>query len=190
MEPALRGPTLKALLVIQPGERAAANADLENVDHVAPDRKSRVRPANMIDRFHRIAATLDHRAFCGGTAHVERDEIIDAEQMTVARGTDAAADRAGFYKRDRLTAAPFRRNDSAMRPHQQQGAGEAALPQLRVEFRDVLADLRSDIGIRGRCRGALKLVPLAREFGSGGDEDAGNNRRISTAVACSWSGIR
>ena len=119
-------PDIKTALVVEPGDRAAADADFENVDHVAADREARIRPADVIDRFHGVAAALDHRAFRRGAAHVERDEVIDTEQMAVACRADAAADRTGLHERDRLAAAAFGRNDAAVRAHQQQRSGKAA----------------------------------------------------------------
>ena len=166
-------PDIEAALIVEPGDRAAADADFENVDHVAADREARIGPADVIDRFDGIAAALDHRAFRRGAAHVEGDEIVDTEQMAVACRADAAADRTGLHERDRLAAAALGGNHAAVRAHQQQRAREAALPQLGIEFRDVLADLRPDIGVRGRRRGALELMPFARELRPGGDEDSG-----------------
>ena len=84
---------MKTALVVEPSDRAAADADLENIDHVAADREACIRPADVIDRFHGVAAALDHRAFSRGTAHVERDEVIDTKQMAVTCRADAAADR-------------------------------------------------------------------------------------------------
>ena len=74
-------PDIEAVLVVEPGDRAAADADLENVDDVAADREARIGPADMIDRFHRVAAALDHRAFRRRAAHVEGDQIVDAEHV-------------------------------------------------------------------------------------------------------------
>ena len=86
-------PDIEPALVVEPGDRAAADADLEDVDDVAADREAGVGPADVIDRLHRIAAALDHGAFRRGAAHVEGDEIVDAEELAVARRADAAADR-------------------------------------------------------------------------------------------------
>ena len=41
------------------------------------------------------------------------------------------------------------------------------------ELGDVLADLRPDIGVGRRGRGALELMPLAGQLGAGGDEHIG-----------------
>ena len=157
-------------LAIEPSDRAAADADFENIDDVAADRKSVVGAADVVDRFHGIAAALDQRAFCRRAAHVEGDEIVDAEKLAVARSADAAADRTGLHKRDRLAATAFRRDHAAMRSHQQKRSGEAALAQASIKLGDVFADLRADIGIGRDRRRALELVPFARELGAGGDE--------------------
>ena len=55
-------------------------------------------------------------------------------------------------------------------------SSEPVKPPLRrsaSNSRDVLADLRPDIGVGRRRRGALELVPFARQLGAGGDEDIG-----------------
>ncbi len=59
-----------------------------------------------------------------------------------------------------------------MGSHQEKRAGEAPGPQAGIETGDVAADLWADIGIRNRGRGALELVPLARQLGPRGDEDS------------------
>ena len=94
-------------------------------------------------------------------------------RLPVARGADAAADRTRFHQRDRLAAAAFGGDDAAVRAHQQQRAVEAAAAQAGIELGDIFADLRPDIGVGRRGRGALELVPLARQLGAGGDEHAG-----------------
>ena len=49
-------PDIESLLCVEPGNRAAADADLEDIDHVAADRESGVGSADMIDRFDGVAA--------------------------------------------------------------------------------------------------------------------------------------
>ena len=166
-------PDVEALELVEPGDRAAADADLEDVDHVAADREAGVRPADVVDRLDRVAAALDHGAFRRGAAHVERDQVVDAERAAERGGADAAADRARLDQRDRLAAAALGRDHAAVRAHQQERAGEPAGAQLAVEIRDVAAHLRPHIGVGGDRRGALVLVPLAGELGAGGDEHVG-----------------
>ena len=160
------------MLGVEPSDRAPANPDLEDVDDVAANGKTVIGAADMVDRFHRVAAALDQCAFRRGAAHVEGDEIVDAEDLTVARGSDATSDRSGFDERDRLPAAAFGRDDSAMRSHQQQRAFETAAAQTIVEFGHVFADLRPDISVGGSRGGALELVPFAGQLGAGSNEHA------------------
>ena len=96
---------VQAALRVEPGDRAAAGADLDDVDHRRLDRKALHVAADVVDRLDREAAVLDQRALRGGAAHVEGDDVLEAERLRVGAGADAAADRAGLDQRDRLPAA-------------------------------------------------------------------------------------
>ena len=87
---------MQALLLIEPGDRAAARADLDDVDHRRLDRKAFHVAAGVIDRIDGEAAVLDQRAFGRRAAHVESDDIVEAERLGIGAGADAAADRTRF----------------------------------------------------------------------------------------------
>ena len=166
----------QAVLRIEPGDRAAAGADLDDVDHRRLDRKSLHIAAGVVDRVDREAAVLDQRALGGGAAHVEGDDVLEPERLGIGAGADAAADRPGFDQADRLPAGALDREQPAVRAHHVERAGKALACEVALKPPDIGRDLRADIGVGGDRRGALVFVPFARELGGAGDVDARQQR--------------
>ena len=155
----------QAVLRIEPGDRAAAGADLDDVDHRRLDRKSLHIAAGVVDRVDREAAVLDQRTLGGGAAHVEGDDVLEPERLGVGAGADATADRTGFDQPDRLPTGALDREQAAVRAHHIKRAGKALRGEVALKTPDIGRDLRSDIGVGGDRRCALVFVPFAREFG-------------------------
>ena len=73
--------------------------DLHDVDDRRLDREALHVAAGVVDRLDREAAVLDQRAFRRGAAHVERDDVLEAERFRIGAGPDAAADRTRLDER-------------------------------------------------------------------------------------------
>ncbi len=166
----------QAVLRIEPGDRAAAGADLDDVDHRRLDRKPFHIAAGVVDRVDREAAVLDQRALGGGAAHVEGDDVLQAQRLGIGAGADAAADRTGFHEAHWLPAGALDRKQAAVRAHHIKRAGKALAGEVALEPPDIGRDLRADIGVGGDRRGALVFVPFARQLGGAGDVDARQQR--------------
>ena len=80
--------------VVDPGDRAAAGADLDHVDHRQHHRMARRIAADVVAGRERRLAVLDQARLGGGAAHVERDHVVVAERLADLRRGDDAADRA------------------------------------------------------------------------------------------------
>ena len=113
---ALRSDLQRADLVA-PGDRAAAGADLDHVDHRHHDRMAAGIAADIIARRHGRLAVADQACLGGGAAHVERDDVAVAELLADLRRGDDAADRAGFHHRHRALLRDFRRHHAAVGAH-------------------------------------------------------------------------
>ena len=86
--------------VVDPGDRAAARTDRDDVEHRRADRQS----VNLAFRGQRRPAVL-HQADVGrGAAHVEGDEILVTRARGLARGADHAGRRAGIKRGDSALA--------------------------------------------------------------------------------------
>ena len=76
--------------VVDPGDRAAARADRDDVEHRRADRQA----VDLAFRGERGAAVL-HQADVGrGAAHVEGDQVLEARARRLARRADHAGGRA------------------------------------------------------------------------------------------------
>ena len=156
-------------LVVEPGDRAAARAHLDDVDHRCLDREALNVSAGVIGRVHRIAAGFDEGALGRRAPHVERDNVVQAKRIGVGGGADAAADRARLDQGDGLAAGALGRQHAAVRAHHEQRSGEPAPAQLVLEPAQIARDLRTDIGVGRRRRGALVFVPLPAQRRAGAD---------------------
>ena len=86
---------------VDPGDRAAAGADLDHVDHGDAHRQARaaLQPVHAVDlellRDQRLAA-LDHAELGRRAAHVERDQIADRAGRAERRRRERAARGPGL----------------------------------------------------------------------------------------------
>jgi hypothetical protein len=88
-------------LLVQERNRAAAGANLDNVEDGRSNRNAAAIPSGVIDRLDAEASVAHDRALCCCASHVERDQAIEAEMLAVGAGADAAADRTGFDQKHR-----------------------------------------------------------------------------------------
>ena len=78
-------PDLERADLVDPGDAAAAGADLDHVDHRQHHRMAAGVAADVIARRHRRLAVADQARLGGGAAHVERDHVGEAERLADAR---------------------------------------------------------------------------------------------------------
>src|SRR6185312_5822340 len=106
---------MEAVLLIEPSDRSATGADLDDIEHGATHRKAALASANVIGRFHVEMAILDNRAFRGRTAHIEGDDLRETECFGVNGAADTAAYRARFDQHDWLLLRALHRENAAIR---------------------------------------------------------------------------
>ena len=161
---------------VDPGDRAAAGADLDDVDHRTPDREAGVVPADEIGRAQPERAALDDRAFRRGAAHVEGDQVRNAERLAIGAGADAAAHRPRFDQRYGFAQRALDRQHAAIGAHHVERALEPAFAEAPFQPRRIGRHARADDGVRRRRAAALVFVPFAGELGAGGHVDPGEPR--------------
>ena len=114
---------------VDPRDRAAARADLDEVDDRRPHRVARERqPADAGSRVaadvvvlrHRRAAALDQADLRGRAAHVEREDVRTAERLAEIRRGDHAGGRARLDHEHRLRRRGRRAEDAAARLHDEE----------------------------------------------------------------------
>ena len=158
-------------LLVEPGDRAAADADLEDVDDVAADREAGVGPADVIDR----SRPRSGRARSSRISRWFRPCRRRPDCRRRARGRSRAAPMQPPTGPDSTSVIGSRQPRSAeiTPPCEPISSSEPPKPPLRrsgIELGDVLAHLRPDVGVGRRGRGALELMPLAGQLRAGGDE--------------------
>ena len=144
--------------------RAAAGADLDHVDHRQHHRMAAGVAADVIAGRQRRLAVADQARLGGGAAHVEGDDVGEAERRADLRRGDDAADRAGFHHRHRPLGRDLRRHHAAVRAHDREVAAKADAAEARLQALHIAADLRPDIGVHHRRRHALELAVLAQDL--------------------------
>ena len=164
-------PDMKPAGVVDPGDRAATGADLDNVDHRAPDREAGLVAADEVGRMEAERAVANNRALGRRAPHVEGDQVGQVERGAIDTGPDAAADRAGFDKGYWLPQRAFDRQHAAVRAHHVKRLVESGIGEPALEPAGIGRHAWADDGV-GRSRAAaFVLVPLARQLGSGGHVD-------------------
>ncbi len=149
--------------LIDPGDAAAARADLDDVD----DRQHHRMPAR--DAADEVAlrdigfAVLHEADFGGRAAHVERDHVGIAEPAADFGRGDDAADRARFHHRNRNALRGCRRHRAAVRLHDQEASAEGKRFEQTFEIGEILADARPDVGVQHGRRGAFVLAVFAQD---------------------------
>ena len=119
-------PDLQAARRVEPGDRAAARADLGDVDRRDPQQLARAahqpaagrqRAADLVLAAARDGAVLDQRRLGGRAAHVERDRVREAEPLRDAERRDDAGGRARLEREHRPAARVLGGHHAARRLH-------------------------------------------------------------------------
>ena len=151
--------------LVDPGDGAAAGADLDHVDHRRLDRQAgALLEAMHPGRLHLGGdgglAAFDQAGFGRGAAHVEADHVGHVRHRPKERGGEPAAGGAGFEQADREGARRLGRDQAAGGVHEPQRAAEPELPQLALQAPDVAVHQRLDEGVRAGGGKALILPQL------------------------------
>ena len=123
--------------LVDRGDRAAAGADLDHVDHRRLDRQAgpfgeAIDAPGFEHRRDFGAAILDQAGLGGGAAHIEGDHVLVAGEFAEQRRREAAARGTAFEQADRKSARRLERNEAAGRMHQPQRAAKAAGARVRA----------------------------------------------------------
>ena len=151
--------------LVDRGDRAAAGADLDHVDHRRLDRQAgalgeAMHAPRLQHRRDLDAAVLDHAGLRGRAAHVEGDDILLAGQRAEQGGRESAAGGAAFEQADRKVARGLRRDEPAGRMHQAQVAPEAARREFAFQALQVAVHQRLHIGVGAGGDAALVFPDL------------------------------
>ena len=149
--------------IVDPGNAAAAGADFHDVDHRQHDRMAAGVAADVITGRQGRFAVAHQAGLRRGAAHVERDDVAEAELFADARRRDDAADGTGFHHRHRTGRRHFGRHHPAVRAHDRQLAGKARTGKPRFQVLHIAADPRPDIGVDHRGRQPLELAIFAQD---------------------------
>ena len=138
---------------VDPGDRAATGADLDEVDDGRPHRVARQGhaadpgprvPADVVVLRHRRAAVLDQADLRGRAAHVEGEDVRPAERLAEVRRGDHARGRPRLDHEDRTAAGGIGAEDAAARLHHEQL--RLARPRRRAAARSARGSARRPAG--------------------------------------------
>jgi hypothetical protein len=155
---------MQGAAVVAPGKRAAAGADLDDVDHRQLHGLAGELVADHIALLDRRNAAADQRAFGRGPAHVEADRALDTQQLGQSPGPNHAGDRARFHHRHRLAPRLRDRHGAPVRTHDRDPAGKARLLREAFEAPEVAGNARTDEGVEHRRGGALVFPEFAQDL--------------------------
>ncbi len=152
--------------IIDPGDRSAAIADLDQIDHRHHDRVAggltvALDPVIGLDR---DLIVFDQRAFGGGAADVERQDVRLADDPAKLGRAPEAGGRAAFDHGDRNGLDGIEGIDAAIRLHDEKLAGIALAGQAAFELLEITLGLGLNIGREDGGVGALIFAPLAGDL--------------------------
>ena len=170
------GPYRDASHGVDPGDRAAAGADLHHLD----DRDAQRNAAALGEA--RLAVDLelarglrrevvDEADLGGGAAHVEGDDPVEPHLRCDPGGKDRPAGRTGFDEPDGEPDRGIQAREPAARGHEQHRAGEAPRFQPGAQTPEVARHQRLHVGVRGGGAEPLVLADLGADFARQGDCD-------------------
>ena len=152
--------------VVDPGDAAAAVADLDEVDDRHHDRVARGAAVALdpVVGHHLHVAALDQRALRRRAADVEREHVRLADQPPQLRRAPEPARRPALHHRDRDPLDVLERVDAAVGLHDVRGPAEPLARDARVQRAQVALGDRLDVRRQHRGAAALVLAPLARDL--------------------------
>ena len=164
--------------LVDPGDGAAARADLHHVDDRDAQRNAAVL-AEAVDAGDLESAAglgraaVDQADLRRGAAHVERHRLVQAVRPRDRAGEDGAAGGTRFHQSDREALGGLHRGQPSARQHQQERAAESAFAQRRVEAVEIALDQGPHVGVGASGREAFELAELGRHVRGDGDRPRG-----------------
>ena len=166
-------PEAEAARVVDPGDGAAARADLGHVHAVGLEREAALVSADPVEIGRGEAPVLDEarlRAWCR-PCRASRPRRCDSclarsrAPMTPATGPDSTVRTGSRPAVSALSAPPLESRITQL-------AVEGALAQRPEQRADVAPGRRRHVRVRGRCGEALVLAPLPAQLGGRRDRHA------------------
>ena len=166
---------------VDPGDRAAAGADLDQVDDRRPHRVAGERQAadpgarvaaDVVVLRHRRPAVLDQADLGGRAAHVEREDVRSPERRAECGGRDHARGRARLDHEHRPRRAASELKTPPLDCITSSFASIARLGEALLDALQVALDDRADHGVDHGRRGAQVLAELGRHLGRERDRHA------------------
>ncbi len=152
--------------------RAAAGADLDDVDHRDLDRKRFLIATDKGRACGQHVALGNDTRFCRSAAHIESNGIRNFGVATDGLRRDHAGGRARFQYAHALLSRLLEPKQSAGRLRYEKCAGKSGRSQMAVNPGEISRNTRPDIGIRRHGRGSFELAIFLRQLMRYGDEGA------------------
>ena len=165
---------MQLAVIVDPGDRAAAIADLDQIDDRHHDRIARRCPVALdpVVGHDLDPAVLDQRAFRRRAANVEREHVGLADQLSEFGRAPEARCGSGFDHGDRNARDRLQRIDAAIGLHDVGASGKALRSQALIEPAQIALGDGLHIGRQDGRVGALIFAPFA------GDLVRGDGRRL------------
>ena len=108
---------------------------------------------------------MNQRDIAARAAHVEGDDVVDADPLASTHRRDDAAGGAGKHRRHRLFRRAFEGRHTAVGLHDVKlGRGHAHLAHAVLQVAQVARDDRLDIAVDYRRAQAVELANLRQDF--------------------------
>ena len=166
-------PDFQAAGGIDPGDAAAAVADLDDIDDRKHHRMARNITADVVAAGDLGMKIFDQARLRRRAAHVERNDMPDIERLSEMGRGDHPSHRPGLHHRHRHSFRGLGRHDAAVGLHHAEGAAETAVGQHFFQGHQIAPDERPDVRIEHRRRGPLIFPELAQNFMGQRNVDAG-----------------
>ena len=158
---------------VHAGDRAAAGADLDKIDHggakrIAGAEASVQSPADLVVVVDGDVTVADQGGLGAGAAHVERDDVGRPQPPSDLRGGDHPRGRSRLDDRGRLAGHRGGGRHAAARLHDRERCADASCREPGADVADVGRDPRQNRRMHRRRAEALVLAILAAD-GVAGD---------------------
>ena len=168
---------------IHPGDGAAARADLDQVDHGRADGIARPlgavlgprRRAHFVFLGDARRAVLDQPGLGRGAAHVEGQDVVEAEHVAEIGGDDDPGGGARLDHEHGLRARGLEGEHAAARLHDEKPPLEPRVPQAGFDAGKIALDDGPDAGVDEGGAGPEILAELRRHLGGKRDQRFGKH---------------
>ena len=155
-------------------DTAAAGADLQQLHRRQADRQAAARlVVDRIDleaRHDRGHAIVDRPQLGRGAAHVEGQHLIGPLLRRHVAAHQHTGGRPGLDDADRIFAREVRRDETAIRLHDEEVVAEALRPERALQVAEITGHSWLDVAVGDRCAGPLIFAELRRHVGGQRDQ--------------------